>query len=453
MSSVVKPQTTEWSLADLNQDCLLLVLSFLCGPKLWSLSRLSRKFGVLVKDPCLWHHSVVSGPVLTATNFVEKVLVPRAKDIHSLTFQDIRGLPLLPPDNDLQFHLTSTFFASLDTLLQKCGPHLRSLVIHDSDDSFLFSLSHVLFASIAQYARGLKRVVLAGTEETVYVEDSNVLLLTRGCAGVEEFVDGQSYGVTTEALHYMADGWKCLHSLSINTELQDLETFITTVSEFGPRLRSLAVTHFRDSLKDSCNIHLFARGLSRLSKLEKLSVDLQMTRHRDGLYASDWDIIFSTCPLIKELEYVVPFEAYFEDEEVVSDGHLPLQPHGRRPSGEVRTASEDGGSGGILMRSESGEWVEIGAGDGGAAASAAAAAAAATTTTVIATSPAATSSRRYSATDFYGNWSSDDSRSVSARAGVGESDEKRHREFFQILEDIRALCEEREIKLVLKWSI
>ncbi|KAJ3036767.1 hypothetical protein HK097_003743, partial [Rhizophlyctis rosea] len=309
VSKVEKPVAT---LNDLNEDCMLLVLSYVAGPRLCSLSRVSRQFYWMVNNSALWHHSIVSGPVSFATQYVEKALVPRAKKIVSLTFIDLHAHPLL--NTDFQFHLTSTFFASLDTLFQKCGPHLHTLRIQDGDDSFMFSLSHVLFASIAQYAKELKRVVLAGTEETLYVEDSNVLLLTMACAGVEEFVDGQSWGVTPEALHYMIDGWKCLHTLHLNTELQPIHSFSLTISQFGPRLRSLSLTHFHDSL-NSHTIPILAHGLSRLSKLEKLTLDLSLTNHCDGLREEAWREVFGKCGRVRSVEYVVGFDAYFEEVE------------------------------------------------------------------------------------------------------------------------------------------
>ncbi|KAJ3043382.1 hypothetical protein HDV00_005080 [Rhizophlyctis rosea] len=343
--------------------------------------------------------------------------------------------------HDLQLHLTSTFFASLDTLFQKCGAHLHTLIIHDNDDSFLFSLSHVLFASIAQYASGLRRVVLAGTEETVYVEDRNVEMLTKACKGVQEFVDGQVFGVTPEALNYMAQNWSCLHSLSLNTELQPPQTFCQTISQFGPRLRSLSITHFRDCLTDPDNLDAFVDGLSRLTKLENLTLDLTMTRHRDGLKTADWVRVFDRCARIRSVEYLVGVEAYFDDEEggegvsEVVHSHLHHDPHHlhthnyhhhtnhhhhHHPTGEIRTPTAEA-PGSISVHAESGEWVDFSAGEDG-------------------TYPVAAALEAV--------------ERVQGKDGGGVVGRRKQcLEFLEVLNDFRALCEAKGVRAIIKWSL
>ncbi|KND04307.1 uncharacterized protein SPPG_08814 [Spizellomyces punctatus DAOM BR117] len=311
-------QTPSPSLHDLNDDCLLLILSYLSGPELVAITRTSRRIRQVVESPELWRHCAISGQVLSATAFVEKALCPRAAHVKGLTLVDVCAPPLLPPDNDLSRHLVTTFFAALDTLLSKCGNNLHTLVISDTDESFFFSNFNVLFESVAQYARHLKRIVLAGTEETVYVGDSNMLILIMGCGEVEEFVDAQAFGMTAPALNMMVDGWKSLRALSLNTELQHIRLFTLNIGQFRSRLRSLSVTHFWEPLNAQENLFAFAEALKKLPELSRISIDLQMTKFADGLRASDWEVILDACPNVREVEYVVCIEAYFEDMEEVA---------------------------------------------------------------------------------------------------------------------------------------
>ncbi|TPX69646.1 hypothetical protein SpCBS45565_g02336 [Spizellomyces sp. 'palustris'] len=380
------------------------------GPELVAITRTSRRIRQVVESPELWRHCVISEQVLSATAFVEKALCPRAEHVKGLTLVDVCAPPLLPPDNDLSRHLVTTFFAALDTLLSKCGNNLHTLVISDTDESFFFSNFNVLFESVAQYARHLKRIVLAGTEETVYVGDSNMLILIMGCGQVEEFVDAQAFGMTApvgnfyqlsftglfvkpllecprQALNMMVDGWKSLRALSLNTELQHIRVFTLNIGQFRSRLKSLSVTHFWEPLNAQENLFTFAEALKKLPELSRISIDLQMTKFADGLRASDWEVILDACPNVREVEYMVCIEAYFEDMEEVA------------LSGTESTATFTG--------------------------------------------------------EYLHSWSSDDSKTLLDRARVEDAKHTtaRQRLFFHILDEIKVLCKKRRIRLLLKWSI
>ncbi|KAJ1551829.1 hypothetical protein HK405_013785 [Cladochytrium tenue] len=145
------------------------------------------------------------------------------------------------------------------------------------------------------------------------------------CPSVEEFRDGEAFGVTAEALKFMADGWKGLKSLEINTEFTDLQAFASVITLFGKRLKRLSITHFRDALlfapsatlstePAASPVHIFSRALSRLSELEVLAIDLSTTPHRDGLTEAALVEILDNCPRLRGLEYFAPIEAYFESE-------------------------------------------------------------------------------------------------------------------------------------------
>ena len=70
-----------------------------------------------------------------------------------------------------------------------------------------------IFLFKTEDCKNLKRISLAGSEDSDYVGDSNILMLTMCCPFVQEFRDAEEFGVSPEAIKHMVDGWKDLVSL------------------------------------------------------------------------------------------------------------------------------------------------------------------------------------------------------------------------------------------------
>lgn len=315
---------------------------------------------------------------------IDRALIPRANLIRALSIQGVSLLSdLIPPDSEPGISLRQNFYSSLDSLLKLAGPQLEEFHVGDSrqcaedEGGFktrsidgkrikllsptspsskfnshtlstsirsntsgdgLFSEAHKVLGSVAQYCKNLKRISLAGSEDSDYVGDSNILMLTMCCPFVQEFRDAEEFGVSPEAIKHMVDGWKDLVSLEINTECTDLSAFSSSVSLFGARLKRLAVTHFKDPLSSSpllrrssnegnndevqsqhqqqqpaSGFDMFLSVLRRLVSLEVLAIDLSVTRHQDGISAADMSLILESCPHLKGFEYFAPIEAYFDD--------------------------------------------------------------------------------------------------------------------------------------------
>jgi hypothetical protein len=128
------------------------------------------------------------------------------------------------------------------------------------------------------------------------------------------------------------DNWGNVSRLELNTECLRVRQFSGTIAKFKGRLKHLKFTHFREPLKGSL-VNDLGRGLARLSKLETLEMDWEMTNHCDGLRAPQVSQLLSQAsPSLKEFVYSVPFDAYFdlaEEDEVIGSGedhqgnHLP----------------------------------------------------------------------------------------------------------------------------------
>ena len=108
------------------------------------------------------------------------------------------------------------------------------------------------------------------------------------------------------------DGFHSLHSLDLNSESLKIHDFCTAIHHFHLRLRNLKFTHFRDALNDSTKSVLF-KALGRLDRLETLTMDWEMTNHRDGLDVADVSLLLESCAKLKSWTYCVPLDAYFED--------------------------------------------------------------------------------------------------------------------------------------------
>ncbi|KAI8852502.1 hypothetical protein BC829DRAFT_384558, partial [Chytridium lagenaria] len=196
-----------------------------------------------------------------------------------------------------------------------------------------------LFSSIAQYCKSLVRISLMAV--------NILMMLTNCCPNIKEFrddegvllgsgLDGESIAPSTAAitgLNHIVDGWKDLKSLEISTAMLSVSEFSESLRLLGSRLRSLSITHFRDSLnilrkawdtgssslgKD--NLETFVSGLRRLENLEVLALDLSMSPHQDGLSAPVVERLLSACPRLKGFEYYAALDAYFEIENEFNDG-------------------------------------------------------------------------------------------------------------------------------------
>jgi hypothetical protein len=236
----------------------------------------------------------------------------------------------------------SHFFGKLFHLLSKCGPHLQAVALIDNQGSLLFSQAHQLLCVLSKYARGLKVVKMAGVQENPYCEDSNILLLTSSCADVEEYIDGQAFGVTLtvlfvcihgysdynqlctiQAINMMVDGWSNLKKLTLNTEAQDPTELGMIVSQFRQRLHSLTVTHFRISLvEDPDTWGSFCQSLKYLRNLKQFGIDQQLTTHRDGLLPQHWRVLMEYCPSLERVQHWSCKEAYFTDDQLVKEDEV-----------------------------------------------------------------------------------------------------------------------------------
>lgn len=232
----------------------------------------------------------------------------------------------------------------------------------------------------------------------------------------------------------MVDGWQNLRSLTIQTEMQDVETFAKTVAQFGPRIRSLSITNFRGPLNEPESLAHLASGLNRLTNLERVSIDLQMTKYTDGMRASDWAVVLDSCPHIKKVQYLAAIEAYFDDDELdtVEDA---LRQTGIMRSGQ-QSPSESGLGG---LRFTNAAWRFL-----GSRAARAALAGDEETRRWIQSVPLAIS----------GSWSSGDGKELEAQSQLKRNVVNPYcREFFRILDGIRQLCEERGLVLEIQWFI
>ncbi|KAJ3015569.1 UNVERIFIED_CONTAM: hypothetical protein HDU68_012676 [Siphonaria sp. JEL0065] len=191
-----------------------------------------------------------------------------------------------------------------------------------SKPTTLFGNIHSLIAIVGKYCPNVKTVVLSGDEDSMYVGDTNILLLTETCPLVESFVDEESCGLTPQAILTMATGWKNLTSLELDTECMDIVDFKSSISLFGDRLTRLSITSFTDAL-DAETFPAFLSTLRNLTHLEILAIDHSETRHLDGFYADQARQILEACPQLKGFEYFPSIESYFEfDEDDHNDSEL-----------------------------------------------------------------------------------------------------------------------------------
>lgn len=109
------------------------------------------------------------------------------------------------------------------------------------------------------------------------------------------------------------DNWSNISRLELNTEFLRVRQFSGTMAKFKNRLKHLKFTHFTEPL-DNQRVEDLGRGLARLSNLELLEMDWEMTNHRDGLVAQQVSQLLSRMlPSLRRFVYTVPIDAYFED--------------------------------------------------------------------------------------------------------------------------------------------
>ncbi|KAJ3329084.1 hypothetical protein HDU76_008698 [Blyttiomyces sp. JEL0837] len=340
-------------LVELPDDCLLSTLLLFDLRTLVALGRLCKRFKSLIENPSLWRFAVVSGQASQAIKLIEKGLIPRAGMIRGLALQDI-VFPLSSVPESLENpipDLQRTFHSSLESLFVAVGKRLEELhiednvgseeILHRSSQSAsalassssilsvtpvgLFSGADSLFEAIAQNCREIKRLSLCSAEQSEYVGDHNILKLTTYCSKVEEFRDEESFGVSNEAVKYMADGWKNLKSLELNTELESLTGSLSgnsdkRITETNEPPSPLGSEPIAPPMADG--LRIFVSALSKLTSLEVLAIDHSQTNHKDGLSPHDVLGILEACPHLKGLEYFAPFEAYFDGEEEQDGGSI-----------------------------------------------------------------------------------------------------------------------------------
>ncbi|KAJ3417520.1 hypothetical protein HDV05_003384 [Chytridiales sp. JEL 0842] len=304
----------------LPDDCLTVALSYLEKRQLILCGHLSRRFRNVINHPNLWRKVVIDGDIETATAFICNALLSRnrASFIRTLTVKNIVVPPEASPSTP------EVFSNSVNRLITSSGNrliefHMEDITIHPRGLQKVLAVppthyplfaDHDIISGVATYCPNLKEISFAGSEEADYIGDDMVLMLTNSCPFVERFSDKEAFGLTPQAILHVVDGWKCLKTLELNTECMDITTFASTISLFGSRLTTMGVTHFQDPL--STNLETLFEALSKLTNLQALSFDFEMTPHQDALTSTQVEMLVEVCPTLKRLNVSVPIEGYLD---------------------------------------------------------------------------------------------------------------------------------------------
>ncbi|KAI8619436.1 hypothetical protein BC830DRAFT_775777 [Chytriomyces sp. MP71] len=449
-------------------------------------------------EASLWRHVSIGGASLASlSRFVDVILLVHADAIASISLENI-----LFDEKD-----SDAFLRNLDRLLACIGSALTDLRIDDTlmrsePDSIHFRLpvpasalaqsakmSMTLFGQIdpiltslaSHCASSLKRIVLSGNHESIYIGDDAILFMTTHFPSIESFTDEQSCGLTPTALKYMADGWSRLTSLELDTECMHLDEFGPALTHFGPRLHRLSVTTFSHDL-DAAAFPQFTSALQALPNLHLLAIDHSTARGgQDGIDPDRTRALLAAAPSLRGIEYFASLEAFFDfadDEDdfrafsragspdgpaSLADTDLLLDTYrtyraarstytrSRRGSlGSMSMATTRFGPGGLRYPHASHSLSlfskeEERTGDD-----------------VTSLAPGMPSPHeRLNRVEVYGAWSCGDGLGIRARAlrilGFDESGSDffvgRQETFFAILEGVWAVCEEMGVKVTFAWSI
>ncbi|ORY38187.1 hypothetical protein BCR33DRAFT_720893 [Rhizoclosmatium globosum] len=322
--------TFETRVGELPEAFLLRTLRYCDSKTVARVAQANRRFHGLANSGALWRHVTVSGRSAAALKFVEQVLIGRAEHIESISFESI-SFAKTPKSNVSP----ETFFAAVDKLLAIVGSKLIELRIEDAVSSLipeapmqfrlpihsslmppadpvsLFGNIKLLLDSVGRHCPNVKKVVLSGDEDSSYVGDANIFLLTQSCPSVETFVDEESCGLTATAIIHMAAGWPKLKSLALDTEGMSVEDFSASVSLFGDRLTNLSISNFADPLDDEA-FQVLLSTLQKLPSLKVLAIDHSLTRNLDGLDSVQTTRLLESCPNLQGFEYFPTIESYFD---------------------------------------------------------------------------------------------------------------------------------------------
>ncbi|KAJ3086194.1 hypothetical protein HK100_008784, partial [Physocladia obscura] len=197
-----------------------------------------------------------------------------------------------------------------------------SFVVTNSNSISLFGNLHLLITLLAKYCTKVKRIVFGGSEDSEYVGDANILQLTLACPLVESFIDEEACGITPQAIRYMAENWKQLQFLEIDTDYMDVHEFYAAVSLLGNRLTNLSITSFADPLSDDDSFATLLATLQALTSLKVFAINHSTTRMLDGIDPKRMAKILDACPSLRGFEYFAGIEAYFEFDDASSAGEV-----------------------------------------------------------------------------------------------------------------------------------
>ncbi|KAJ3111704.1 hypothetical protein HK100_002595 [Physocladia obscura] len=334
------------SLSQVPLKCLVNVLR-----QVTVCAQTSKQFAAAAANTSLWRHVTISGSALRVSRFIVSVLIPHSAAIHSISFE---GISFAPSGLFSTETIVAAFFASIETLFTRIGSNLSEFRIDDSPETLsadtpttqsqfklpvsasimnaaavspattnsssisLFGNLHLLITLLAKYCPKVKRIVFSGSEASEYVGDASILQLTQAFPLVESFIDEEACGITPQAITYMAENWKHLQSLEIDTDYMDVYEFHAAVSLLGNRLTNLSITSFVDPLSDDDSFATLLATLQALTSLKVLAVNHSTTRMLDGIDPKRMVRILDACPRLHGFEYFAGIEAYFEFDDVSS---------------------------------------------------------------------------------------------------------------------------------------
>ena len=88
------------------------------------------------------------------------------------------------------------FQRSLNGVFKVYGPGFRTLHFQDDLHSHLFSEAHWIFETLGTHVKNLRQIAIGNVTESMYIGDSNLLLLCMGCPLIERFVDELAFGLS-----------------------------------------------------------------------------------------------------------------------------------------------------------------------------------------------------------------------------------------------------------------
>ncbi|KAJ3341062.1 hypothetical protein HDU93_005694 [Gonapodya sp. JEL0774] len=208
------------------------------------------------------------------------------------------------------------FFGEIERLLKLSANLVSISVDEESQDCVILENADLLFPRLLAHNSKITRVSIKASEFISYPGDPFWLVLSQ-LGNVKSYYDGFAFGLSKTTLRHFAHGWKfTLQTIRLNTEFWSFQELFPILQKFAS-LSSLEVTHFHQSILD--NFGIFTDGLKSLKSLTSLGIDLQFTRHVDGLTSKQFGCILDTLPNLTHMTYRTSLDSYAWDEPDVQN--------------------------------------------------------------------------------------------------------------------------------------